>query len=37
MIADSYDMKEVEDGFFFEVDGTVSLLNLTRAYIPGTR
>ncbi|KAL3132522.1 hypothetical protein ABBQ32_009065 [Trebouxia sp. C0010 RCD-2024] len=22
MIADSYDMKEVEDGFFFEVEGT---------------
>ena len=25
MIADSYEMKEVEDGFFFEVEGTVSL------------
>lgn len=23
MIADSYDMKEVEDGFFFEVEGSV--------------
>lgn len=24
MIADSYDMKEVEDAFFFEVEGQVS-------------
>lgn len=24
MIADSYEMKEVEDGFFFEVEGSVS-------------
>ena len=23
MIADSYEMKEVEDGFFFEVEGSV--------------
>lgn len=36
MIADSYDMKEVEDGFFFEVEGTVRLFNLVRAYILGT-
>lgn len=24
MIADSYEMNEVEDGFFFEVEGSVS-------------
>ena len=24
MIADSYEMKEVEDNFFFEVEGSVS-------------
>lgn len=25
MISDTYDMNEVEDGFFFEVEGNVSL------------
>ena len=28
MIADSYEMKEVEDGFFFEVEGSVSSATL---------
>lgn len=28
MFADSYPMREVEDGFFFEVDGSVSLVLL---------
>lgn len=28
MIADSYDLKEVEDAFFFEVEGSVSALSI---------
>ena len=28
MFADSYPMREVEDGFFYEVDGTVSIFVL---------
>ena len=28
MFADSYPMREIEDGFFFEVDGSVSIFLL---------